>query len=614
MPRLRSLRVALVLGLGLAAVLPLWAPTVSTSFAAPPAGYTFEDVWYPTHDGVSLHAGVYLPGDHVEGEQHPVILSITPYTSPNGGATGAGQLDSEQPVRFPELFDHPAFIEGRYAYVAVDVRGFGGSGGCFQYYGINEFLDTKATIDWAGTADWSTGKVALWGKSYDAAEEVLALGSGSDHLAAAVIQAPGLSGYTALWQNGVHYATGRYATTSVYYADDLFPPTSAGSVDDPNYWLSIADGQEGRGDCTVDWQGMNLIGDRGDPFWEGKEPYYEALGSDVPTLWHNGFFDANTKPVGLDIWSSLTGPKQAWWGQWDHVRGHEAAVGREGFLDESFRFMDQYVRGITPAVVDPIITVQSGGPDGEWRREEQWPPADAAVWTMDLNTGAYDDLPEDVTGGPEDGVGIWSMTPALPHDVHLAGEAILQVQANTTVPGTHLVVRMYDLDDTGAGVMVSRSAHALDGPGEASASVPLYPQDWRFQEGHRIAIYVAASEDGWYSPGTTGTTVEVTGAQLDLPLLAFARGDDTWLEGGASNFSSAFPITLDPSDMAAAEVPGAVPPAMGAAPTEPAPAPSSSPTSAPAPQPAPTNLPATGGGMTALATLATAAAASLRRR
>ncbi len=571
--------------------------------AQPPAGYDFEDVWYPSHDGVRLHAGVYLPSDRAADEKHPVILSITPYTSPNGGALGTGQLDTEQPVRFPELFEHQRFIEGRYAYVAVDVRGFGGSGGCFQYYGNDEFLDTKATIDWAGQADWSLGEVALWGKSYDAAQEVLALGSGSEFLSAAVIQAPGLSGYTALWHNGVHYATGRYATTSVYFADDVFPPTSAGSYDEPDYWLSNLDGADGRAECARDWQGMNVIGDRSDPYWADKEPYLNALGSDVPTFWHNGFFDANTKPVGVDIWSSLTGPKQAWWGQWDHVRGHESQVGREGFLDESFRFMDEHLLGIAPTVIDPTVTVQSGGIDGLWRSEEQWPPADAAVWEMPLNTGNYVDETEANSGGPATGNGIWSTTPELPHDVHLAGEPVLHVQAATQAPGATLVVRLYDLDPSGKGLLATRSAYALPGPGEASADVLLYPNDWVFQEGHRIGVHIAAAEDGWYTPGATNQTVTISNATMDLPLLSFVRGVDTELDGEASNFSAPFPITWSASDAAAAEVDGAVPtamteaPAAGAAPT-PAPAP------APAAEPTPAPLPATGGGLT-LAALAT---------
>ncbi len=527
-----------------------------------PSGYTFEHAWYEAHDGVTLHAGVYLPEDRAEDEQHPVMVSITPYTSPNGGATGLGFGESEIPVRFPELFEVEKFREDRWAYVAVDVRGFGGSGGCYQYYGNDEFLDTKSTIDWAGQEPWSNGKVALWGKSYDAAQEVLALGSGSEYLAAAVIQAPGLSGYTALWQNGVHYATGRYATTSVYVADDLFPPASSGSVSEPNYALSYVSGAEGRPECTADWQGMNLIGDRQDPYWADKEPYLQAAGSSVPSFWHWGFHDANTKPVGFEIYESLTGPKQAWFGQWDHVRGHEPQVGREGFLDEAFRFLDVHVFGRAGAqnaggVKDPAVTVQSGGSNGEWRREAQWPPADVAPWTMPLNPGTYVDEPE--TTGAD---GFWSFTPELPHAAHIAGEMEMTVSANTVAPGAHLVVRTYDLDESGKGELIARGAVALPNAGENTVTFKLYPQDFRVEEGHRIGVFVNASEDGWYSPGVSGTTVDVTQASLDVPLLTKRPTPSSYLFGDASNFSVAGSITVDQSTIDEGEVDGAIPPPM----------------------------------------------------
>ena len=549
-----------------------FAPAPSTGPAAPastalavPDGYELSHHWYESHDGVRLHAGIYLPADRTEDEQHPVVLSVTPYTSPNGGALGFGFLDEDLPVRFPEVFEHPAFVEGRYAFIAADVRGFGGSGGCYEYYDRDEALDMDTHVEWAATQPWSTGKVGLWGKSYDAAQEVLALATPTDGLAAAVIQAPGLSGYTALWQNGVHYATGRYATTSVYVADDLFPTQSAGTVTSADYARAQVDGAPGRADCTTSWQAMNVIGDRDDPFWADKEPYRDAAGSDVPVLWHNGFFDANTKPVGLDIVSSLTGDLEVWWGQWDHKRGHETQyIGRDGFLDQSFRFLDEHLRGIEPAVDDPKAIIQSGGPHGRWRTEQQWPPADVEPWTLALNDGTYDDLPEALAGGPADGDGVWSFTPELPHDLHLAGEPRLHGRLFPQLPGQHLVARMYDVAPDGTAHLISRVAYAtrtsFATAGEAEqVDVVMNPNDWIVPAGHRLGVHLAASEDGWYSPGTTGQPVGVDLA-VELPLVRTAR--TAFIHGGRSNFSEPFPISLDQETVAANEVAGAIPPAQ----------------------------------------------------
>ena len=528
-PRVRSLLVAaLVLGAALVAA-PVEAQPV-------PAGYTFSHGWFESFDGTQLHAGIFLPSDRAPDEKHPVILTSTPYTAPNGGSTSPGNTTGPV-VRFPELFTHQAFKDGRYAYVQVDVRGFGGSEGCFEYYMPNEMKDVKAAVEWAAAQPWSTGKIAMWGKSYDAAQQVLALGSDPSGLAATVIQAPGLSAYTALWMNGVHYATGRYATTGVYTAEDLAPPQNADTIGSPEYAVAAASPATsipGNPTCRTDaLAGMNAIRDRDDPFWTSKEAYKAAAGSDVPVFLSQGFYDANTKPVGMDIWESLTGPSRAWFGQFTHFRGHEPEVGRRGFLDEAFRFLDLHVRGIEPEVTDPVVTVQEGSRDGLWRAEEQWPPSDAQTWSMPLRAGSYTDEPGNTAGGSSAGQGLWAVTAPLPNAAHLAGETIVNVDLTTAVPNVNLVALLYDIDDSGRATFVQRGAMAPEGMGAQKVSFKLYPQDWYFEAGHRMVILLSGSDDNWFSPGISQTAVQVTGGTLDLPLLRYIR--EEFLDGGPSD-------------------------------------------------------------------------------
>ena len=535
-----------------------------------PAGWTYQDAWFTSQDGVQLHAGVYLPADRAEDEQHPVLMNIGPYTAPNGGVLGGnltGVVD-----RNPEIWDRLA--EGRWAYVAVDVRGFGGSEGCFGYYMEHEMLDAKTSIEWAAEQPWSTGKVGLWGKSYDAAQQVLAMANEETPkgLAATVIQAPGLSGYTALWQNGVHYATGRYATTGVYTADDVFPPQNLDTIGSPEYARAAASpltSIPNQPTCRSDAAMMNVVADRNDPYWADKEPYKGAAGSDVPTFWQHGFFDANTKATYLDIWESLTGPKKAWFGQWDHIRGHENGVGRkEFFLDEAFAFLDEHVRGIAPQSDAEYVTVQSGNADQLWRNEAQWPPADAATWTMPVNAGAYADKPGNnprANGGLKNG--FWSISPELPHAAHLAGEAVANLQISSQAPWTHTVAHLYDIDETGRASLVTRGAIATAKSGAEEIALTLYPQDWVFEPGHRIALYLSASDDDWYSPGVSQTTVTVADGGLDLPLLRYVR--DTFIEGGPSK--SLGGTNVSAATIAASEVETGMPPAQEP-PPEPAPA------------------------------------------
>ena len=533
-----------------------------------PAGYTYSHAWFDSFDGTQLHAGVFLPSNRTPDERHPVILVSTPYTAPNGASGGPNMTGPM--VRFPELFPHPAFKAGRYAYVQVDVRGFGGSEGCFEYYMPNEAKDVKVAVEWAASQPWSTGKVGMVGKSYDSAQQVLALASKPQGLAATVIQAPGLSAYTALWMNGVHYATGRYATTSVYTADDLIPPQNQDTIGSPEYAAaaaspatSIPGNPTCRSDAVV---GMNAIRDRDDPFWTAKEAYKGAAGSDVPVLWSHGFFDANTKPVHLDIWESLTGPKQAWFGQYTHLRGHEGGVGRKGFLDEAFRFLDRYVRGIAPAQADPAVTVQQGNGEGLWRAEEQWPPADVRPWSMPVRAGSYVDEPGNNGGGSSAGQGHWTVTPPLPNTAHLAGEAKLIVRLTSAVPYVNVVAHLYDIDETGRAYMVQRGAMAPKASGQQEITFKLYPQDWLFEAGHRIGIHLSGSDDSWFSPGLSNTTVQVAGGSVELPLLHYIR--DQFLEGGVSDgMNDNAPFTVPAATLQSATVESDPPPPQEPRPT-----------------------------------------------
>lgn len=544
------------------ALLALAVPAAPAAAAPVPAGYTYQHAWYTSEiDGAQVHAGVFLPADRKPGEKHPVILTVTPYAAPNGSVTGTFGNSAGPVNRFPELFGPDGIAtKGRYAYVQVDARSFGGSGGCWEYYGVKEAIDSGLAVDWAGTQDWSDGNVAMYGKSYDAATEVLAMGQKPKHLKATIIQAPGLSGYTGLWYEGLHYATGRYATPALYTADDLSPTQNRETATDPMYASAFADGFVQDPRCRAEQVVLaNVIGNRSDPFWKDREPYLLAKGSTVPTFWVHGFYDANTKPVHLDVWESLQGPKKAWFGQFTHVRGHEPQVGRnEHFLGEVERWLDFHVRGVgpDPLTVDPVMTIQERSADGAWRQETAWPPADAEPWSMTLKPGSY----ADATGNSATsaGKGLWSATEPLPHAAHLAGEAVVSLDVTTQAPATKVIAHLYDYDpEEGRATFVQRGGRAIDAMGKQKISFRLYPQDHRWEPGHQLLIRISASDDSWWTGGVTQTTVTVDGGTLELPLLTRER--TSGLEGGTSDgMSNSFAVPA--ATVSGATVPGQVPP------------------------------------------------------
>ena len=98
-------------------------------------------------DGVTLYADVYRPTGN---GRHPVILSITPYST----------------ERFPTAYDAAVYFAQRgYVYVFQDVRGRHESEGVWTPF-VNDEKDAYDTVEWAAKQPWSDGKVAMQGGSY----------------------------------------------------------------------------------------------------------------------------------------------------------------------------------------------------------------------------------------------------------------------------------------------------------------------------------------------------------------------------------------------------------------------------------------------------------------
>ena len=111
----------------------------------PPTGrLVFEkNVEIPMRDGTILRADIYRPDDD---EQHPVLVSRTPYGKEPGSAGNPGDTLTVQAA------------SAGYAVVTQDVRGRATSDGVFYPF-LNEAEDGYDTIEWAAAQPWSTGKV-----------------------------------------------------------------------------------------------------------------------------------------------------------------------------------------------------------------------------------------------------------------------------------------------------------------------------------------------------------------------------------------------------------------------------------------------------------------------
>ncbi|MGH2690922.1 MAG: CocE/NonD family hydrolase [Actinomycetota bacterium] len=532
MTPLRPRRLRAALALGLFAL--LLQPAPSSLAATPPPGSTWYETYITTPDGQRLHTDVMRPTGLTEADKTPVILIVSPYL---GMASRTEQPGPSN--RFYDFINGAKVFERGYSVVMVSLRGTGGSSGCLDILGPGEQTDVATAVQWAATQPWSTGRVGMYGKSYDANTGVVG----------AALQPPGLAAVVAQQITPDRYR-GSYNDRVRYLQSLSYPSVSYGAGGEGTFSVNgdeeyIVNSVSHSADCQV-FLAEHYAEDESIPFWRVRDFAERAKGSTVPTLMTTGYIDANTNIGGgaLDFFNALAGPKRMWIGWWDHVRGNELAggrlaMGREGWFDEVMRFYDHHVKGVplseAPTNLDPVIAAQ--GSDGTWREEISFPPPDATSLPVTLLSGSYEDDGEnegslDSAAGPgggstlaaKQGHGSWTFTPPLPHAAHVMGIPSASVQLDVQVPRTNVVVNVYDVDPGGKATMITRGAAMADSDGVEQ--VALYPTDWLLEAGHRIGVLVSGANTEAYVHVPTNTNVTVTSGKVELPFLRYIRTSD----------------------------------------------------------------------------------------
>lgn len=495
------------------------APDVSTGPGDGPMGSGHhERVWFPSLDGTMLHADVLLPAppDQAPAGGWPVIVSVGPYFG-RGSQNLVWSPTARGPVeRFADLLvDGDVFARG-YAWMQVDSRGFGASGGCNDLGGIGEQLDVAAAVEWAGEAPWSNGRVGMWGKSYDAWTQVMALAMNPPHLEAVVIQAPLISGDRGFWMNGVHRAAGWYATPSLYLAFDLMPPSLVDSgPDDVRYPLEGTLTDPG---CPVENHvGATASGDTDLPYWVERDLVARARDTDVPVLWSHGFHDPATAPHNLlPLYGELDGWHRGWFGHWAHDRGNEVAkVGRDGFLAEALDVFDHFLKG-EPFEVSVNAAMQTRVQDqhGDWRLHDTWPPTDAPV-DLGVLEGGYADA--HAAGGAS---GTWTFTPPAPHPTHVSGAPVVRLEIDVPVGQATVVASLHQVDADGSTARLATGAALIARSG--TLTFELFPVDWALPAGARLGLQLT-SNGPEFEPRSTLQPVTVAGGAVALPFVSRHR-------------------------------------------------------------------------------------------
>jgi uncharacterized protein len=122
-------------------------------------------------DGTKLSANVYFPKSGTG--PFPVLMNRTPYVK-------------DSSARASVRSGARIFTDAGYAVVHMDVRGRGDSEGKFNPF-FQEIEDGYDSFEWAGTQEWSTGKVGTWGGSYEGWVQIYPMRLGSKYHKAAFL-------------------------------------------------------------------------------------------------------------------------------------------------------------------------------------------------------------------------------------------------------------------------------------------------------------------------------------------------------------------------------------------------------------------------------------------
>ncbi|MEU0833470.1 CocE/NonD family hydrolase [Streptomyces sp. NPDC005969] len=546
------------------------AQTRTTEVATPADGITHEQndrvpegsVWtqhyFPSSDGsgTELHGDLLMPKGVPAGQKVPVILSIGPYFGHAGQTGPEGWTHTGPSSRFQDFIEGSDLFAHGYAFLMVDLRGFGGSTGCLDWGGPGEQADVKAAINWAASQSWSTGAVGMYGKSYDAVTGLIGNNLKQSPLKAVVAQEPLWDMYQYIYSNGVPRpnVTG---TANAYNGIATMAPLP----DDDAHYQANARYENSHPQCLTENSAGYRISDQNDPFWTSRDLAKMAQGTNTPLFVTQGFIENNTKPEEMQEYlTNHTGPERGWVGQWDHVRGGDRvrdgrlAMGRENWYGETLSFYDQYLKGVEPSVDYPMYSVEDS--TGHWRAQDTWPAVERDV-TLPLGKGSYLDdggasaravLATAGTPAPKavQPSGNWDMENApateqpapkglakgiakkqqagevgssffvwsqpLAQDVRLTAAPNISL----TVKGEgNLMLKLYDVGPDGKAVMFDEQVSLLK---KGRMSVDLKATDWTLAAGHVLAVEIGSIQTGSWRDAPSGQTIDVSGAVLRLSL------------------------------------------------------------------------------------------------
>lgn len=435
-------------------VLILTAMTLVTSPAAQAAAPA-RMVPFQTQasDGTELRGDVFLPD-----AGHPVatVLQLSPYWN---SVKGPSALQANSEVVRP-------FIEAGFAVALVNLRGTGGSGGCFQWGSRLDWSDASTIVQALAAQPWSNGNVGMYGTSYEGWSQYMAMADPPQALKAAVPISGVIDVWSLMTRQGAPISIGPVAST-VYGAATSFvglKPEVLGRLACPEYLTHLREGI-----------GLFTTGDR-TPYYQERDLRPLLANSPVPVLMANGLgylTEAHTLQFE-GLWSQLrTDRTRFMLGQW----GHGGL--RPDFTQLAIGWFDHYLRAGPQTTAPGIVEYQDD--TGAWHTAPSWPPPATSVplylsgqelisnrgevkpsqrnfQSLDLDiTAALRTVTSAVENLHLRGIGLVCgpqqvvyTSPPLAQEIRVAGNFAADLIVSSTTPGGNLVATLYHTSGGGS--------------------------------------------------------------------------------------------------------------------------------------------------------------------
>ncbi|MTD53850.1 CocE/NonD family hydrolase [Amycolatopsis pithecellobii] len=409
-----------------------------------------RDVKVMVRDGATIFADVFRPRG---AGPWPVLATMSPYGKDVFWPDRYPMYDTVEqgPNMVWETPNPDWWVARGYAVVRADSRGTGKSPGHFDAFGRIEQEDYFDVIEWAGTQEWSNGKVGLLGISYYAILQWLVAALQPPHLAAMVPWEGAsdiyrewsrhggiLSGFTPDWWQ-------RQILTNLHRGDD----SGARFTDLYRELRSRPLADDWYAERTADLSRVTV-------------PFLSAGNWGGTALHLRGNIEGFTHAASEHKWLHM------------HVGTHIAPFYTDEAKARQLKFLDYWLKGEDNGLLDepPVRLVIGRGTGKNVRFENEWPLA-RTRWTAAALDATTKSLAPDTTpapgqvtlGSPEGAV---TFELAVPEALELTGPMTLRLWLSTTASDVDIFVTLRQFGPDG---------HELHGIGGWGQPQPM-SQGW----------------------------------------------------------------------------------------------------------------------------------------